>query len=85
MLNGLFEFYKITDPYNVQYSSGLKNGYIQKTKKGKTWNSIGALKSHLSATERFDKKAFELFYDDWVVLKITENGIANIGTVKDFR
>jgi len=80
----MYEFYKIKDPNTEQHSAGLKSHYIQKSKKGRTWNSIGALKSHLTATQKFDKKEFDLFYKDWLVIKITENGIEELGTVKDF-
>jgi hypothetical protein len=58
---------------------------LQKSKKGKTWNTLGQMKSHIRAVEWFDEKVFELFYDNWLVLKITENGIEEIGKVKDFR
>ena len=82
----MYEFYKIKHPYHEQFSAGLRHGYIQKSKKGKTWNSIGALKSHLTMAKRFyDEDAFELFYDEWLVIKITENGIENLGTVKDLK
>jgi len=36
-------------------------------------------------TEKVDRKSFELFYDSWIIIKITENGIENLGTVKEFR
>jgi len=79
------EVYKIKNPFYEQYSSGLRNGYIQKTKKGKTWSTLRALKNHLTMAQRWDGKAFELFYNDWIVLKITENGVEQIGLVKDFK
>ena len=81
----MIELYIIKDPYYERYSSGLKNRFVRKTKKGKTWNTLSALKSHLSMVQRFDKKAFELFYDNWLVLKISENGVEQIGLVKDFK
>jgi hypothetical protein len=81
----MYEFYKIKSPYDKQYSSGMKNGYIHKSKKGKTWNTLGALKSHLTTTKRWDEKAFELFYNNWLIIKITENGVETLGKVKDFR
>jgi|GEM_PF-6158116 len=80
----MYEFYKIKYPYDNLFSTGLRNGYIQKSKKGKTFNSIGALKSHLTMTKKFDNGAFELFYNEWLVIKITENGIEELGKVKDF-
>ncbi len=79
------EVYKIKDPDYEYYSSGLRNGFVTKSKKGKTWSCLGHLKSHLSAVQTFDRKAFELFYDNWLVLKLSENGIEQIGIVKDFR
>jgi len=81
----MLEFYKIKSPFDEQYSSGLRHGYIHKSKKGKTWNSIGHVKSHLSMVQRMDSKAFDLFYDTWLVIKITENGIENLGKVREFR
>lgn len=81
----MLEFYKIKDPDFEYYSSSLRNGRVQKTKKGKTWSSIGHVKSHLSMTQKVDKRAFELFYDSWIVIRITENGIENLGTVREFR
>jgi len=83
----MLEFYKIKSPFDgdEQYSSGLRNGYIHKSKKGKTWNSIGHVKSHLSMTQRFDSKAFELFYDSWLIVRITLEGMEDLGTVKEFR
>lgn len=81
----MIEVFKIKDPYYEQYSSGLRNGFVSKSKKGKTWNSIGALKNHIKAAQLYDKKAFELFYDNWIILKLSENGIEQIGIVKDFK
>jgi len=83
----MLEFYKIKSPFDgdEQYSSGLRNGYIHKSKKGKTWNSIGHVKSHLSMTQRIDEKAFDLFYDSWIVVRITLEGMEDLGTVKEFR
>jgi hypothetical protein len=59
------------------------DGYI-KVKKGKTWNSIGSIKSHLSAVAKWDKFAFS-FYDNWQIIKISENGIEIIGVIKDLK
>jgi hypothetical protein len=82
----MIELYKIKNPYNDdQYGAGVKNSRCVYSKKGKTWNSLSSLKSHLAAVQRWDKRAFETFYNNWLVIKITENGIETIGTVKDFR
>lgn len=83
----MFEFYKIKNPNEDRYSAGLRHGYIHDSKKGKTWSSLGHIKSHLTQVQRWDKRAFEgvTRYDDWIVLKITPNGVEEIGTVKDFR
>lgn len=81
----MIEVYKIKDPDYEYYSSGLRNGYLHKSKKGKTWSTLGAIKSHLTAVGKWDSKAFELFYDKWLVIKISENGIEVIGTIKDFK
>jgi hypothetical protein len=37
--------YRITD--GKLYSSGFKNGYVQMTKKGRVFTTIGALKNHI--------------------------------------
>jgi len=79
----MFELYKIKNPNEEQYSSGLRHGYIQKTKKGKTWNTLGALRSHLTMARRWDRRSFP-DYDNWIVLKITENGVEQVGIVKDY-
>jgi hypothetical protein len=81
----MIEVFKIKDPYYERFSSGLKNGFVSKSKKGKTWSSIGALKNHIKAALLYDYKAFELFYDNWVVLKLSENGVEQVGLVKDFK
>lgn len=81
----MIEVFKIKDPYYERYSSGLRNRFVSKSKKGKTWSSIGALKSHIKIAQLYDSKAFELFYDDWLILKISENGVEQIGLVKDFK
>ncbi len=81
----MYEFYKIKHPFYEQYSAGLKRGYIHKSKKGKTWNSIGAIRNHFTAVKVWDKDCFDLFYDNWLVIKITENGIETLGTVKEMR
>ena len=81
----MYEFYKIKDPDFEYYSSGLRNGWVQKSKKGKTWNALGHVKSHLKQVQNHDSKAFELFYDKWLVIRITENGVEILGTVKDFK
>lgn len=80
----MIECYKIKDPDYDQYSSGLRNGWLHKSRKGKTWNSLGAIKSHLSAVNKWDKFAFS-YYDNWIVLKISENGIEKVGLIKDYR
>lgn len=79
----MFEFYKIKNPNKEEYSAGLRHGYIQATKKGKTWESLGYVKSHILAATCYDEKAFA-WYGDWIILKITPEGIVVIGTVKDF-
>jgi hypothetical protein len=81
----MIELYKIKDPNNELYSAGLTHGYLHKTKRGKTWNSLSTLKSHLVAVEKWDKEVFQQYYDNWLVLKITDNGMEVIGTVKDFK
>jgi hypothetical protein len=81
----MIEVYKIKDPDYEYYSSGLKKGFVCKSKRGKTWNSTSAFKSHIKAALLYDYKAFELFYDNWVVLKLSGNGVEQIGIVKDFK
>jgi hypothetical protein len=47
----MLELYKIKNPNDEQYSAGVKHGYLQKSKKGKTWNTLGQMKSHIRAVE----------------------------------
>jgi hypothetical protein len=80
----MIECYKIKDPDYEYYSSGLRNGYLHKSKKGKTWSTLGAIKSHLTAVSKWDSIAFT-YYDKWIVIKMSQDGIEIIGTVKDFK
>jgi hypothetical protein len=80
----MIECYKIKDPDYEQYSSGLRNGYLHKSKRGKVWTSIGAIKNHIIAVSKWDSIAFN-FYDNWLIIKISNNGIEEIGKVKDFK
>ena len=81
----MYEFYKIKHPTEELYSSGLKYGSVQTTKKGKTWNALGHIKSHLIQVERHDPWSLKDFYNNWVVIKITENGVETLGTIKEFK
>lgn len=77
------EIYKIKHPTEEKYSSGVRYQSLAWSKKGKTWNSIGFIKSHLQAVKKFDRRAF-VWYKDWLVLKLSKNGIEEIGKVKDY-
>lgn len=80
----MFEFYKIKNPDKDEFSSGVRNGRIQFSKRGKSWDTLGALKNHLNAAKKFDEETFNSFYINWLIIKITENSVETLDTVKSF-
>lgn len=46
------KLYKVRSKKTGEYSTGSRNGYLQFTAKGKTWNNLGHVKSTLRQFKR---------------------------------
>jgi len=78
------EYFKIKDPNSDWYGSGVKFKRLVQSKEGKIWNKLNYLKAHLNQVEKLHPEALNN-YDNWDVIKYTDDGIIVIGKVKDFR